>query len=173
MQAGLAWWGEISPFSPYGPSAALAFVLFAAAVKAIVGDVKRHAEDRRTNNSKCTKIEPDGAQSIHARWPLCKVYTSVLLLIFLLLWAFSCCSSLPCVLEHCCALLGLSLWYVWRKRRQDSSVLQGMVAGKRSRYAGAASKLAICSKCKMASCSRQTCCACTVRCQSESATSQP
>ena len=61
--AGLSWWSEISPFSPYGPSAALAFVLLVSAVKAIVGDVKRHAEDRRTNNSKATVMVSDGAPS--------------------------------------------------------------------------------------------------------------
>lgn len=63
----------MSPFSPYGPSAALAFVLLVAAVKAIVGDVKRHAEDRRTNNSKATVIVSDGApRAVRRRGRACK-----------------------------------------------------------------------------------------------------
>ena len=51
MQAALAWWNTVSPFSPYGPTIALVFVLLVAAGKAIIEDKKRHKEDRITNNS--------------------------------------------------------------------------------------------------------------------------
>jgi hypothetical protein len=54
----------VSPFSPYGPTLALLFVLGAGAVKALVADAKRHKEDRETNNSKCTVMEPTGAAFI-------------------------------------------------------------------------------------------------------------
>jgi hypothetical protein len=51
----------VSPFSPYGPTIALLFVLLVAAVKAIVEDKKRHREDRITNNSTAHVVQPDGA----------------------------------------------------------------------------------------------------------------
>lgn len=70
VQASLAWWGEVSPFSPYGPSAALAFVLLVRAVQAIVGDRKRHVEDRQTNNSKATAMERSGAFRVAPFLPL-------------------------------------------------------------------------------------------------------
>ena len=61
MQAALAWWSTVSPFSPYGPTIALVFVLLVAAGKAIIEDKKRHREDRITNNSTAHVVQPDGA----------------------------------------------------------------------------------------------------------------
>ena len=51
----------MSPFSPYGPTIALVFVLLVAAGKAIIEDKKRHREDRITNNSTAHVVQPDGA----------------------------------------------------------------------------------------------------------------
>ena len=65
LQASLAWWSTVSPFSPYGPTIALIFVLLVAAAKAIVEDRKRHREDRITNNSTAHVVARDGA-------PACK-----------------------------------------------------------------------------------------------------
>ena len=50
----------MSPFSPYGPTIALVFVLLVAAIKAIIEDKKRHQEDRITNNSTAHVVQPDG-----------------------------------------------------------------------------------------------------------------
>lgn len=61
LQAGLSWWSVISPFSGYGSTAALVFVLAVAAVKAIWEDVKRHHEDNRMNTSITHRVEPDGS----------------------------------------------------------------------------------------------------------------
>ncbi len=61
-QASLAWWAVVSPFAPYGPTLSLLFVLGVAAIKAIVEDRKRHAEDRRTNNSAARVLAADGAR---------------------------------------------------------------------------------------------------------------
>ena len=60
MQAALAWWSTVSPFSPYGPTIALVFVLLVAAGKAIIEDKKRHKEDRITNNSTAHVVQTDG-----------------------------------------------------------------------------------------------------------------
>ena len=60
LQAALAWWSTVSPFSPYGPTIALVFVLLVAAIKAIIEDKKRHMEDRITNNSTAHVVQPDG-----------------------------------------------------------------------------------------------------------------
>ena len=60
MQAALAWWSTVSPFSPYGPTIALVFVLLVAAGKAIIEDKKRHKEDRITNNSTAHVVQSDG-----------------------------------------------------------------------------------------------------------------
>ena len=60
MQAALAWWNTVSPFSPYGPTIALVFVLLVAAGKAIIEDKKRHKEDRITNNSTAHVVQSDG-----------------------------------------------------------------------------------------------------------------
>ncbi len=68
MQASLAWWAVVSPFTPYGPTIALVFVLLVAAIKAAAEDRKRHAEDRRTNNSIAHVVQADGAHPMgHAR----------------------------------------------------------------------------------------------------------
>ena len=56
----------MSPFAGYGATLALAFVLAAAAIKAIVEDRKRHVEDHKTNNSATTVMERD-PESMHAR----------------------------------------------------------------------------------------------------------
>ncbi len=50
----------MSPFSPYGPTIALVFVLLVAAGKAIIEDMKRHKEDRITNNSTAHVVQADG-----------------------------------------------------------------------------------------------------------------
>ncbi len=60
-QASLAWWAVVSPFTPYGPTIALCFVLLVAAGKAAAEDRKRHAEDRRTNNGMAHVVQADGA----------------------------------------------------------------------------------------------------------------
>lgn len=60
LQAALAWWSTVSPFSPFGPTIALLFVLLVAAGKAIIEDKKRHREDRLTNNSIAHVVNPDG-----------------------------------------------------------------------------------------------------------------
>ncbi|KAK9839881.1 hypothetical protein WJX81_008363 [Elliptochloris bilobata] len=60
LQASLAWWAVVSPFTPYGPTIALVFVLLVAAGKAAAEDRKRHAEDRRTNNSAAHVVQADG-----------------------------------------------------------------------------------------------------------------
>ncbi len=57
----MAWWAVVSPFTPYGPTIALVFVLLVAATKAAAEDRKRHAEDRRTNNSAAHVVQADGA----------------------------------------------------------------------------------------------------------------
>lgn len=69
-QASLAWWAVVSPFTPYGPTIALVFVLLVAATKAAAEDRKRHAEDRRTNNSVAHVVQADGAPrtSIGVLW---------------------------------------------------------------------------------------------------------
>ncbi len=51
----------MSPFTPYGPTIALCFVLLVAAGKAAAEDRKRHAEDRRTNNGVAHVVQADGA----------------------------------------------------------------------------------------------------------------
>lgn len=61
LQAGLSWWSVVSPFSGYGSTAALVFVLAVAAVKAIWEDGKRHQEDKRMNTSITHKVQPDGS----------------------------------------------------------------------------------------------------------------
>lgn len=60
MQACLAWWNVVSPFGGFGSTAALAFVLIVAAVKAIFEDKKRHQEDHRTNKSTAHVVHADG-----------------------------------------------------------------------------------------------------------------
>lgn len=60
MQACLAWWNVVSPFGGFGSTAALAFVLIVAAVKAIFEDKKRHQEDHRTNKSTAHIVHADG-----------------------------------------------------------------------------------------------------------------
>ena len=65
MQAALAWWSTVSPFSPFGPTIALLFVLLVAAVKAAIEDKKRHKEDRITNNSIAHVVNPDGTPPVY------------------------------------------------------------------------------------------------------------
>ncbi|EFN58106.1 hypothetical protein CHLNCDRAFT_20630, partial [Chlorella variabilis] len=60
LQAGLSWWSVISPFSGYGSTAALVFVLAVAGVTSIWEDVKRHQEDKRMNTSITHRLSPDG-----------------------------------------------------------------------------------------------------------------
>lgn len=60
MQACLSWWNVVSPFSGFGSTAALAFVLIVAAIKAVFEDKKRHQEDHRTNNSIAHVVQADG-----------------------------------------------------------------------------------------------------------------
>lgn len=58
VQAGLSWWDVVSPFSGVGATMALGFVLLVSAVKAIAEDLKRHAEDAKTNNSIAVIVDP-------------------------------------------------------------------------------------------------------------------
>lgn len=60
VQACLSWWSVVSPFSGYGSTAALAFVLIVAAIKATFEDKKRHQEDHRTNKSIAHVVQTDG-----------------------------------------------------------------------------------------------------------------
>ena len=60
VQAGLSWWSIVSPFSGYGATAALLFVLIVAAIKAIWEDKKRHQEDKRMNTSIAHRVNADG-----------------------------------------------------------------------------------------------------------------
>ena len=61
LQAILSWISVVSPFGGTGSTLALAFVLAVAAVKALVEDAKRHAQDRATNASVAHLVEPDGS----------------------------------------------------------------------------------------------------------------
>lgn len=60
MQACLSWWSTVSPFGGTGSTAALAFVLVVAGIKAVYEDVKRHQEDVRTNKSVAHLVNGDG-----------------------------------------------------------------------------------------------------------------
>ena len=75
LQASLSWWETVSPFAGYGSTAALAFVLLAAAVKAIVEDRKRQAEDHKLNTSITYVVEKEGGQWVEkeTRWMHVKV----------------------------------------------------------------------------------------------------
>lgn len=74
-QASLSWWETVSPFAGYGSTAALAFVLLAAAIKAIVEDRKRQAEDHKLNTSLTYVIEKEGGQWVEkeTKWMHVKV----------------------------------------------------------------------------------------------------
>lgn len=50
-QATLSWISIISPYTPYGPTLGLTFVLLVGAITAIWQDVKRHKEDSLMNSS--------------------------------------------------------------------------------------------------------------------------
>jgi hypothetical protein len=63
LQAALCWWSEVSPYGGWGSTLALAFVLLVAGVKAVWEDVKRHQEDRETNNSATRVLQSDGAHA--------------------------------------------------------------------------------------------------------------
>eukprot|EP00891_Asterochloris_glomerata_P000836 jgi/Astpho2/836/Aster-00685 len=71
-QACLSWWNTVSPFGGFGSTAALAFVLIVAAIKALLEDAKRHQEDRRTNKSMAHVMLPDGS-SKDVKWERIKV----------------------------------------------------------------------------------------------------
>ena len=60
LQACLAWWSTVSPFGGTGSTAALAFVLVVAGIKAVWEDVKRHQEDLKTNKSTAHLVNSDG-----------------------------------------------------------------------------------------------------------------
>lgn len=62
LQAGLAYWNEVSPYDPIGSTLALAFVLAVGAVKAAVEDGRRWAEDRRQNRQAARVLRADGAE---------------------------------------------------------------------------------------------------------------
>ncbi len=62
LQAALSWWSEVSPYSGWGSTLALLFVLVVAGIKALWEDRKRHQEDRETNNSITHVMQPDGEQ---------------------------------------------------------------------------------------------------------------
>lgn len=63
----------MSPFGGFGSTAALAFVLIVAAVKAIFEDKKRHQEDHRTNKSTAHVVSANGALLASVCLALCKV----------------------------------------------------------------------------------------------------
>lgn len=50
----------MSPFGGTGSTAALAFVLVVAGIKAVWEDVKRHQEDLKTNKSTAHLVKSDG-----------------------------------------------------------------------------------------------------------------
>ena len=52
----------MSPYGGWGSTLALVFVLLVAGIKAVWEDVKRHNEDRETNNSVARVLQPDGAR---------------------------------------------------------------------------------------------------------------
>jgi phospholipid-transporting ATPase len=56
----------ISPVQPYGPVAALCFLVAISAVREGVQDVKRHREDAEVNSSLCNRLR-NGAYE-NARW---------------------------------------------------------------------------------------------------------
>ena len=68
-QAALSWWSEVSPYSGWGSTLALLFVLVVAGIKALWEDRKRHQEDRETNNSVTHVMQPDGEPEIHRPTP--------------------------------------------------------------------------------------------------------
>lgn len=59
-QATLSWISIISPYTPYGPTLGLTFVLLVGAVTAIWQDVKRHKEDSLMNSSVAHVMQEDG-----------------------------------------------------------------------------------------------------------------
>lgn len=67
----------VSPFGGFGSTAALAFVLIVAAVKAIFEDKKRHQEDHRTNKSTAHVVMANGTASQYLQ--LCAVITPLTL----------------------------------------------------------------------------------------------
>ena len=67
----------VSPFGGFGSTAALAFVLIVAAVKAIFEDKKRHQEDHRTNKSTAHVVMANGTASQYLQ--LCVVITPLTL----------------------------------------------------------------------------------------------
>lgn len=60
----------MSPFGGFGSTAALAFVLIVAAVKAIFEDKKRHQEDHRTNKSTAHVVSANGKQGFRVQGKL-------------------------------------------------------------------------------------------------------
>lgn len=60
VQAALAYWSVVSPFSPYGPTIALVVILLVAAVKALIEDAGRHKEDVKINNGKTRVLHNNG-----------------------------------------------------------------------------------------------------------------
>lgn len=73
QQACLAWWSTVSPFGGTGSTAALAFVLVVAGVKAVWEDVKRHQEDVKTNKSTAHLVNSDGKTPLKGRLLSCTV----------------------------------------------------------------------------------------------------
>lgn len=60
-QATLSWISIISPYTPFGPTLGLTFVLLVGAITAIWQDVKRHKEDSLMNSSTAHVMQEDGA----------------------------------------------------------------------------------------------------------------
>eukprot|EP00191_Tetraselmis_sp_GSL018_P012504 CAMPEP_0177598192 /NCGR_PEP_ID=MMETSP0419_2-20121207/12185_1 /TAXON_ID=582737 /ORGANISM="Tetraselmis sp., Strain GSL018" /LENGTH=1412 /DNA_ID=CAMNT_0019090555 /DNA_START=264 /DNA_END=4502 /DNA_ORIENTATION=- len=67
FQAALSWWEVVSPMGGAGSTMALLFVLLVAGVKAVAEDVKRHREDKITNNTSVHVMRPDGS-CVKVRW---------------------------------------------------------------------------------------------------------
>ncbi len=57
---------EVSPVQPYGPVAALSFLVLVSAVREGVEDWRRHAEDRLVNSAACTVLR--GGRPTAAAW---------------------------------------------------------------------------------------------------------
>lgn len=61
VQAALTWWSAVSPFDPWGSTAALAFVVAVAAVSELWQDVRRHRADYEINNRTTRVMHANGS----------------------------------------------------------------------------------------------------------------
>ena len=61
VQAALTWWSAVSPFDPWGSTAALAFVVAVAAVSELWQDIRRHKADYEINNRTTRVMHANGS----------------------------------------------------------------------------------------------------------------